>query len=69
MSISVFFLYGLEKIPCPTGAIVLHSNGIDWGFGHRNYSIIASTERTVAVDYKDYELADGDDFTSGEFDI
>ena len=26
IGISVFFLYGLEKIPCPTRAIVLHSD-------------------------------------------
>ena len=69
LAISVFFFYSLEEIPCPSGAIVLNSDGIDWGFGLRNYSIIASTEQTIVVDYKDYELADVDDFTYGEFDI
>ena len=69
LAISVFFLYGLEEIPCPTRVIVLHSDGIYWGFGPMNYNIISSTERTIVVDYKDYELADVDDFTYGEFDI
>ena len=69
LAISVFFLYGLEEIPCPTRAIVLHSDGIYWGFGPMNYNIISSTERTIVVDYKDYELADVDDFTYGKFDI
>ena len=33
LAISVFFLYGLEEIPYPTGAIVFHSDGIAKALG------------------------------------
>ena len=94
LSISVFFLYGLEEMPYPAGAIIFHSDGIAKALG---LSIIASlplllffepnpqkdkpdshkkepestesSEPALVVDHKDYELADVDDLTSGEFDI
>jgi len=33
LAISVFFLYGLEEMPYPTGAIVFHSEGIAKALG------------------------------------
>jgi len=91
LAISVFFLYGLEEMPYPTGAIVFHSDGIAKALGigiaaslpllfgiadveTNNTDAQASTtsesiEPTVVVDHEDYELADVDDLTSGEFDI
>jgi len=39
LSISVFFLYGLEEMPYPAGAIVFHSDGIAKALG---LGIIAS---------------------------
>jgi len=39
LSISVFFLYGLEEMPYPSGAIVFHSDGIAKALG---LGIIAS---------------------------
>ena len=91
LSISVFFYYGLEEMPYPSGAIVFHSDGIAKALGlgiaaslpllfgidnveakhtHSKTSVSsASTEPTVVVDHEDYELADVDDLTSGEFDI
>ena len=39
LAISVFFLYGLEEMPYPTGAIVFHSDGIAKALG---LGIIAS---------------------------
>jgi hypothetical protein len=91
LSISVFFLYGLEEMPYPTGAIVFHSDGIAKALGlaiaaslpllfgitdieasntdTQTSTASASTEPTVIVDHEDYELADVEDLTSGEFDI
>ena len=91
LAISVFFLYGLEEMPYPSGAIVFHSDGIAKALGlgiaaslplifgvanvetrHTNSQTStssASTEPTVVVDNEDYELADVEDLTSGEFDI
>jgi hypothetical protein len=91
LAISVFFLYGLEEMPYPTGAIVFHSDGIAKALGlgiaaslpllfgmaniepNQNSSqpnkTVATTESTIVVDHEDYELADVDDLTSGEFDI
>ena len=91
LALSVFFLYGLEEISYPAGAIVFHSDGIAKALGlgiaaslpllfgianvgarHTNSQTSASstsTEPTVIVDHEDYELADVDDLTSGEFDI
>ena len=93
LSISVFFLYGLEEMPYPSGAIVFHSDGIAKALGlgiiasfpilfgtdnietrntrssKANVSSLAATEPTVVVDDEDFELADVDDLTSGEFDI
>jgi len=91
LAISVFFLYGLEEMPYPTGAIVFHSDGIAKALGlgiaaslpllfgiadvgasndaAQTSTASASTEPTVVVDHEDYELADVEDLTSGEFDI
>ena len=91
LAISVFFLYGLEEMPYPSGAIVFHSDGIAKSLGlgiaaslpllfgmpniepNQNSSqpnkAVATTESTIVVDHEDYELADVDDLTSGEFDI
>ena len=91
LAISVFFLYGLEEMPYPSGAIVFHSDGIAKALGlgiaaslpllfgiasvEAKYTSLqtnassASTEPTVVVDHEDYELADVDDLTSGEFNI
>jgi hypothetical protein len=91
LAISVFFLYGLEEMPYPSGAIVFHSDGIAKALGlgiaaslpllfgmtniesNQNSSqpnkAVATTGSTVVVDHEDYELADVDDLTSGEFDI
>ena len=33
LAVSVFFLYGLEEMPYPTGAIVFHSDGIAKALG------------------------------------
>ena len=92
LAISVFFLYGLEEMPYPAGAIVFHSDGIAKALG---LGIVASlpllfgiadvessnnasaqtstpsvtTEPTIVVEHEDFELADVDDLTSGEFDI
>ena len=93
LSISVFFLYGLEEMPYPSGAIVFHSDGIAKALGlgiiaslplllvtnnietgntkssKSNLSSAQPAEPTIVVDDEDYELADVDDLTSGEFDI
>ena len=91
LALSVFFLYGLEEMPYPTGAIVFHSDGIAKALGlgivaslpllfgiadietgnTKTQPSTASTsaEPTVIVDHEDYELADVEDLTSGEFDI
>ena len=91
LALSVFFLYGLEEMPYPTGAIVFHSDGIAKALGlgiiaslpllfgiadveasntdTQPSTASASTEPTVIVDHDDYELADVEDLTSGEFDI
>ena len=91
LAISVFFLYGLEEMPYPSGAIVFHSDGIAKSLGlgiaaslpllfgmaniesNQNSSqpnkTVATTESTIVVDHEDYELADVEDLTSGEFDI
>ena len=91
LAISVFFLYGLEEMPYPTGAIVFHSDGIAKAlglgiasslpllFGINNFQEhnngpqspkpVTSPEPTIIVDDEDYELADVEDLTSGEFDI
>jgi hypothetical protein len=87
LAISVFFLYGLEEMPYPAGAIIFHSDGIAKALGlgiaaslpllfgvadvdaNNTSTASASNKPTVVVDHKDYELADVDDLTSGEFDI
>ena len=89
LAISVFFLYGLEEMSYPTGAIVFHSDGIAKALGlgiaaslpllfgiakaetnnTATQAISASTEPTFIVDDDDFELADVDDLTSGQFDI
>ena len=89
LAISVFFLYGLEEMSYPTGAIVFHSDGIAKALGlgiaaslpllfgiaktqtnnTGTRATAASTEPTLIVDDEDFELADVDDLTSGEFDI
>ena len=88
LAISVFFLYGLEEMSYPTGAIVFHSDGIAKALGlgiaaslpllfglktqtnnTGTQTIAASTEPTFIIDDEDFELADVDDLTSGEFDI
>jgi hypothetical protein len=91
LAISVFFLYGLEEMPYPSGAIVFHSDGIAKALGlgiaaslpllfgianvetrhtsSQTSASSASTNPTVVVDHEDYEMADVDDLTSGEFDI
>ena len=91
LAISVFFLYGLEEMPYPAGAIVFHSDGIAQALGlgivaslpllfgitdveasnadTQTSTAPASSESTVIVDHEDFELADVEDLTSGEFDI
>jgi len=94
LAISVFFLYGLEEMPYPAGAIVFHSDGIAKALGlgivaslplllgipktasdsnnnngDNNYNTEAVSEPTVVVDDEDWEMADVEDLTSGEFDI
>ena len=91
LAISVFFLYGLEEISYPAGAIVFHSDGIAKALGlgiaaslpllfgitnveasnasTQTSTSSATTEPTIVVQHEDYELADVDDLTSGEFDI
>ena len=91
LALSVFFLYGLEEMPYPAGAIVFHSNGIAKALGlgivaslpllfgitdvkagntdTQTSTASASTEKMVIVDHEDYELADVEDLTSGEFSI
>ena len=89
LALSVFFLYGLEEMPYPAGAIVFHSDGIAKALGlgivaslplffritdaetgnTDTQTCAASAEPTVVVDHEDYELADVEDLTSGEFDI
>ena len=91
LAISVFFLYGLEEMPYPTGAIVFHSEGIAKALGlgivaslplllgipqtatvsnnnnANNTDVVAKP--TVIVDDEDWEMADEEDLTSGEFGI
>jgi len=91
LAVSVFFLYGLEEMPYPTGAIVFHSDGIAKALGlgiaaslpllfgivgfepnktdAQASTASVSTEPMVIVDHEDFELADVEDLTSGEFDI
>ena len=91
LAISVFFLYGLEEISYPAGAIVFHSDGIAKALGlgiaaslpllfdianvkasnanAQTTTTSPATEPTIVVEHDDYELADVDDLTSGEFDI
>ena len=94
LALSVFFLYGLEEMPYPAGAIVFHSDGIAKAlalgiaaslpllfFGTADIkpsnadtktstaSTSPTSEPTIVVDHNDYELADVEDLTSGEFDI
>jgi len=91
LALSVFFLYGLEEMSYPAGAIVFHSDGIAKALGlgiaaslpllfgitdvessntdTQTSTASDSTKPTVIVDHKDYELADVEDLTSGEFDI
>ena len=91
LALSVFFLYGLEEMPYPAGAVVFHSDGIAKALGlgivaslpllfgiadveasntdTQTSTASASSEPTVIVDHEDYELADVEDLTSGEFDI
>ena len=91
LAVSVFFLYGLEEMPYPTGAIVFHSDGIAKALGlgiaaslpllfgivgvetnktdAQASTASVSTEPMAIVDHKDFELADIEDLTSGEFDI
>ena len=88
LALSVFFLYGLEEMPYPAGAIVFHSDGIAKAlglgiaaflpllFGIEDVSSTASVtapktnqKQTVVLDDEDFELADNDDLTSGEWDI
>ena len=91
LAVSVFFLYGLEEMPYPTGAIVFHSDGIAKALGlgiaaslpllfgivkieTNNIDVQTSTafppvEPTIIVEHDDFELADIEDLTSGEFDI
>ena len=88
LALSVFFLYGLEEMPYPAGAIVFHSDGIAKAlglgiaaflpllFGIEDVSSSASVtapkttqKQTVVLDDEDFELADNDDLTSGEWDI
>ena len=91
LAISVFFLYGLEEMPYPSGAIVFHPDGIAKALGlgiaaslpllfgmeninekHVNSQTSTSstsTEPTIIVEDEDFELADVNDLTSGEFDI
>ena len=91
LALSVFFLYGLEEMPYPAGAILFHSDGIAKALGlgivaslpllfgiadvetsnadTQTSTAPASSEPTVIVDHEDYELADVEDLTSGEFDI
>ena len=88
LALSVFFLYGLEEMPYPAGAIVFHSDGIAKAlglgiaaflpllFGIEEVSSTASIttqknsqKQTVVLDDEDYELADNNDLTSGEWDI
>jgi hypothetical protein len=88
LALSVFFLYGLEEMPYPAGAIVFHSDGIAKAlglgiaaflpllFGIEDVSSATSAtspkatqKQTVVVDDEDFELADNDDLTSGEWDI
>ena len=91
LAISVFFLYGLEEMPYPSGAIVFHFDGIAKALGlgiaaslpllfgivkieTSNNEVQTSTasapiEPTIIVGHDDFELADVEDLTSGEFDI
>jgi len=91
LAVSVFFLYGLEEMPYPAGAIVFHSDGIAKALGlgiaaslpllfgivkieTSNIEVQTSTasapvEPTIIVEHDDFELADVEDLTSGEFDI
>ena len=91
LAVSVFFLYGLEEMPYPAGAIVFHSDGIAKALGlgiaaslpllfgivkieTSNIDVQTSTasppvEPTIIVEHDDFELADIEDLTSGEFDI
>ena len=91
LAVSVFFLYGLEEMPYPTGAIVFHSDGIAKALGlgiaaslpllfgivgvETNKTDVqtstpsAPVEPTIIVEHDDFELADVEDLTSGEFDI
>jgi hypothetical protein len=91
LAISVFFLYGLEEMPYPSGSFVFHSDGIAKAlglgiaaslpllFGMDDFEVnqnssqpnkaVATTKSTIVVDHEDFELADVEDLTSGEFDI
>ena len=92
LALSVFFLYGLEEMSYPAGAIVFHSDGIAKALGlgiiaslpllfgitdvettsntdTQTSTASASSEPMVIVEHEDYELADVEDLTSGEFDI
>ena len=91
LAISVFFIYGLEEIPYPSGAIVFHSDGIAKALGlgiasalpllfgmsnfekHHNGSQSqkpnVSAQPTKILEDEEYELADIDDLTSGDFEI
>ena len=89
LAISVFFLYGLEEMPYPTGAIVFHSDGIAkalglviiaslpilFGFtnstGNNDTNDISKNKKdpTFILDDDEFELANENDLTSGEFDI
>jgi len=89
LALSVFFLYGLEEMPYPAGAIVFHSDGIAKAlglgiaaflpilFGIENVSSSATNKttskttqkQTVVLDDQEFDLADNNDLTSGEWDI
>ncbi len=85
LALTVFFLFGLEQMPYPAGAIIFHSDGIAkalglglaaslpllFGFENINPSPKSSSqiEQQVEINDDDYELADLDDLTSGEFDL
>ena len=89
LALSVFFLYGLEQMSYPAGAIVFHSDGIAKAlglgiaaflpllFGIENISSTSTNtnqhdntkKQTLVVDDEDFELANTDDLTSGEWDL
>ena len=88
LCLTVFFMYGIEEMAYPSGAIIFHSTGIAKALAIAFASSIpllllyqnpqsppktsrttATNKQTAVVDDNEWELADSDDLTSGDWDL